>query len=339
MESQEDNFKKLIIGNEQEAFAALEQALKNELGDQPLLIEFKNWPLIEICLEGPGYESTITPDMAAGLVELQGAMNRAYAKMVHQSSSARKLTDAERKDLQFKAKVENGCSLITVDLGDFAGKIGSEMVSKLDPMHLVISVVGVAIAGASLLAYKAFLKHRTADKTISEEVNKAIALSQEETRRLAIFGQAVSAVPRLQAIQEDFDEARHEIVRGTSDAASLTVNSVKMDNESAKIVAMTKRTQSREVQLNGDYFIQETHWQNEKEIRLKLRSVTTAQEFMATMQNDTLNDEQIEFLQGAEWSRAKVYMSINATELRGTVTTATILSVTIQPTEDSSSQI
>lgn len=331
MENRRGDFRQLIVGSEQQAFSVLEQALKNELGDQPLMLKFEHWPIVEIRLDGPGYDSAITADMAEGLIELQGAVNRAYARVVHHSNSARKLTAAERQNLQFKATVEKGSSLIKVDLGDFAEKIALEMVSKMEPMHLVIAVLGLAIAGGSVLAYKAFLKHRTEDKQIAAEVSKAIAFTQEETRRLEVFGKALSASPQLQVATQDFDAARHEIVRGTSDAKSLTMNTVTLDRESAHLVATTKRSESREVQLNGNYIILETHWQKNNEVRLKLRTFETGQEIMASLQNDSLNDDQLDMLQSAEWNRTKVYMSINATELRGAITTATILSVTVQP--------
>lgn len=332
MENQEGAFEQLIIKSEQDAFAALERALKHELGDQQLMIKFDNWPVMEIRLEGPGYDSTITPDMAAGLVELQSAINRAYARTVHHSGNARKLTLAERESLQFKAKVEKGSSLIKVDLGEFAEKIAFEMVGKMGAEHLVLMVTGLAITCGSLFAYKAFLRHRTEEKRIAEEASRAIALTQEETRRMEIFGKALAAVPHLQVAKQDFDDARREIVRGTADAKSLTVNSVTLDRESARIVASTKRSASREIQLNGDYIILETHWKKDGEAKLKLRSMDTAEEFMASFQDNSLNQEQRDELQRAEWGRTKVYMSINATELRDVITTATIVSVKVQPT-------
>jgi hypothetical protein len=121
----------IVIHNEEEAFAAIERAIKHEFGVEPIQIKFESWPQIEIRLEGKGYEGTITADMAGALVELQHAMNRAYARMVHQSTNARSLTDVERGQLQFKAKVENGSSLIKVDLGEYAEKLVVALADKM----------------------------------------------------------------------------------------------------------------------------------------------------------------------------------------------------------------
>ena len=88
------------------------------------------------------------------------------------------------------------------------------------------------------------------------------------------------------------------------------------------------------MQLNGDYFILETNWKKDSEARLKVRNVATNQEFIASLPNESLDQEETDMLQEAEWNRSKVYMSINAAELRGSITTATIVSVTKQPEED-----
>jgi transposase-like protein len=314
-----------------EAFAAIERAIKHEFGVEPIQIKFESWPQIEIRLEGKGYEGTITADMAGALVELQHAMNRAYARMVHQSTNARSLTDVERGQLQFKAKVENGSSLIKVDLGEYAEKLVVALADKMTPEHIVIAVIGTAAVAGSTLAYKWFLQHKTEGKKIEEGAKQAIAMSQEETKRLEVFAKAVAQHPQLENARQDFDEARTEMVRGTSDAYSLSVNGVKLDRESARVVSMTKRSESKEIQLNGTYIILKADWEQDNEVRLKISNADNKREFYASFKDESLGGEQIELLKAAEWNRDYVYLSINATELRGEVTTATIIGVHIQP--------
>lgn len=269
--------------------------------------------------------------MAAGLVELQHAINRSYARMVHQSTNARPLTAQERQKLQFKAKVERGCTLITVDLSEFSQRLIQSMVDKMGPEQLVIMVVGMAAVGGSLLAYKAFLRQRTEDKKIDAETQQRIALSQEETRRLEIMAKAQRAYPELAHARQDFDAARHEIVRGIGDAKTLAVNTVELDRDSARLVATAKRSETIDIQLNGTYHIKKTDWQQDDEVRLKVVNVDTGREFVASFQDRSLDGEQLKLLQQAEWNRRRVYMSINATELRGEITTAVIVRVAIQP--------
>jgi hypothetical protein len=72
-------------------------------------------------------------------------------------------------------------------------------------------------------------------------------------------------------------------------------------------------------------------WEQDNEVRLKISNADNKREFYASFKDESLGGEQIELLKAAEWNRDYVYLSINATELRGEVTTATIIGVHIQP--------
>ena len=242
----------ITITNESQAFSALEKAVENQFGDAPVSIKFCGWPILEIELEGDGYAGTITAEMAAGLVELQSAINRSYSRMVHQEANSRKLTSEEKHEILFKAKVEKGCSLLKIDLGQFAEKLATQLVDKITPELLVISVIGIAVSAGSVVAIKAFLKHKSEDKKITVEAEKAIALSQEETRRLKVFAKAMSGNPALSHINDDFDVARTQIVKGTADADTISLNDVSLDRETARVLSISKRIASTEVQLNGN---------------------------------------------------------------------------------------
>ncbi|WP_186150225.1 hypothetical protein [Burkholderia gladioli] len=121
----------LKITDEKTAFAALEKALREELGDTTYNIEFVGWPKLQIKLDGPGYNSTITSDVAEVLVDLQVAINRSYARLVHQSADSRTLTGEERSKLQFKAEVKKGSSIVNVDLGEYLKTLTHELVTKM----------------------------------------------------------------------------------------------------------------------------------------------------------------------------------------------------------------
>lgn len=321
----------LKITDEKSAFAALEKALQNELGDSSYNIEFVGWPKLVIKLEGPGYNSTITSDVAEALVDLQTAINRSYARLVHHSADSRTLTGAERSKLQFKAEVKKGSSLINVDLGDYLKTLTQELVSKMTPESLVISIIGVAAVAGSVVAYKSYLKARSDDKKVDADASKAIALSQEETKRLDTLAKALKVEPAVAAAKSDFDDTRNTLLKSVGDAKHLAVNDVTITQETARVLASSKRTPSQEAQLNGTYMILSTDLRQQDYIKLRVQRVQDGLEFSATFQDNSLDRAQIGLLQQAEWGRTPVYLSINATLLRGEVTTAGIISVTPQP--------
>lgn len=317
----------LKIGSEDEALKYLSQALAGQFENTHVDVEFANWPIMTIRATGKGYDSTITPDMAEALVDLQHSMNRAYARFVHNSPNARVLTAEERQSIQFKAKVKQGSSLIEVNLGDFADKLTTALVGKMTSTEILIAVLGFAVVAGSLLAFKAFLKAKSEDKKVDLEFRKSVALSQQETRRLEVVTQALSAQPRLQATQQDFDDSRREILKSVGDAKTLEVNGVEMENATARTIASTPRSSSKDIQLNGNYRIFKIDWQQPDNVRLWLGGGDRDGEFIATLNKESITDEHRELLKESEWSRKSLYMQINATELRGEITTARIASV------------
>ena len=202
----------LVVRSEEEAFELLQRALASELEDQPYTLEFDNWPVLTLRYVGDGYESTITPHIAQALIELQHAMNRSYARLVRNAANANVLTKVERQSLEFKAKVDEGSSLIKVDLGEYAKTLTTALVGKMNGNQLVTVVLGVAFAGAGLLAYKGFLAARTEDRKIDMAVKQVVQLSEQETKRMEIFAQAMAASPSLKEVREDFDNVRHDIL-------------------------------------------------------------------------------------------------------------------------------
>lgn len=315
----------IIINSESDAFAALKRALDKEFEGQPVAISFKGWPVLQIKLEGEGYKSTITPDMAEAIVSLQHAINRTYARVVKNETTARSLTEVERRKLLFKAKVEEGSSLIEVNLGQVFEKIGQELVQKMDPTMITVTILGLAVVGGSTLAYRSFLKHKADGKALEEEAKKAVALSEQETKRLEIVSQALAQRPVLDLARQDFDEVRQDILGGTADAKRLTVQGVPISGQDARAIARTPKSETRAVQLNGHYAIRKIDWDHEDVARLSLESTDNQRRFTATLKIDEIDARQRELLKEAEWNRSKVYMSINGTELRGEITTATIV--------------
>lgn len=322
----------LTVSNEVEAFRLIEQTIGRELGHQPYRLVFDNWPVLTIKLEGDGYDSTITSDMAAALVELQHAINRSYARIIYDSSNGRSLSAAEREQLKFKAKVEKGSSLIEINMGEWLGKLSLALVGKMSPEQIVAVVLGVAAIAGAGFAYKNFLRHRSEDKKVEVAMQERIAMSQEETKRQEILAKTMTAQPRLAYVQENFDTARTEILKGVGDAETLTVAGITLENSVAHSIARAKRTEARQLQLNGNYEIEQVNWQQEDEVRIKVKGLDEGgRSFVASLTDQSIEKEQLALLQEAEWSRSKIYLSINATELRGEITTATIVGVTPQP--------
>lgn len=325
----------ILISSEDEAFALFEKALAHELGEKAIRLRFSEWPRLTFSLEGEGYDSTITPAIAEAIVELQHALNRAYARAIHGTTNARTLTADERRHLQFKAKVEKGSSLINIDLGPYAKELAGAIMNVMGPEHVVITVLGSALIAGGTVVARAFLKHRSEDHEIDAATRERVALSQEETRRAQILADAMSSRPLLLHASQDFDDVRKGMLKAATDAEKVTFQGVELTGADARQISSTPRSGSEEVRLDGHYVIQKIDWTHDDEVRIWLASTDTELKFMASFKGQGLDQEHKNRLREAEWDRKKVHMRINGTRLRGEVTTASILEVDWpKPTSD-----
>ena len=327
-----DNQQKLIISNEKEAFDAILKAIKNEINTDVKVV-FESWPKLTIELEGQGYEAAITPSIMKSLINFQEGLNRSYLKVVHDETNLNFLKDDDKRELEFKAKVENGCTLIDIDLSEFAQKISGELLNKMDGQQIVITILGLGVLWTATSVAKTYFTSSSKDKETSEKTKQAIAFSQEETKRQAILADALTAQPRLVYVKEEASSATLGLLKGVSDAESIEINGVKFAKNEANLISQTKRSESNDMQINGNYKILSVDTSHTEEVKIKVHFIDDGREFTAKFKDNTLDGTQIALLQRAEWEKPKkkIYLSVNATELRGNITTATIVSVMEQP--------
>lgn len=325
------NTKTIKITSEEVAFEVLNQALNQGFGGQHIELDFENWPILELKICGSGYESTITAPIASAIVEIQRAINRSFSLIVHGRNSAAFLTDEERNAIQLKVKVEEGSTDLTFNLQQFAEKLAVEAVNKMSSEMVAITVIGTVALICGTYAFKHYFNKRTEEKTIAEDVKKSVALSQEETKRLEVMANAINKVASLRFVENNVDQARNSILKSVSDADRLSFNGVSIDSESARLAVTNKRDTAIDVQLNGTYHVTETNLKKTAEIKLGIRRVQDGKEFSASFLDYSLDGDQIKLLQEAEWGRTPVFLSINATELRGEISSAQVISVSPQP--------
>jgi hypothetical protein len=273
--------------------------------------------------------------MMEALVEFQRGLNRTYAKLVYNEDDVRCLKAVEKQDLEFKAKVEDGCTKINVDLEKYLREIVNRLMTKVDGKQVVI----LSIAGMSLWvadsAIKTYFEAEIKTKTVKEETIKATTLSQEETARMRILAQAVTNNSSLASVQKDASNTTLTLLNGVSDADSIELNSIHLDKQDAKLLARSSRAEPVEIQANGNYYVQQVDTRHPDLIKIRLHWIEGNRDFTAKFRDQSLDQRQIKLLQEAEWSRPKkrVYLSVNAIEVRNQITTATIVSVAAQTEE------
>lgn len=313
------------ISNDARAIEILEQALRKQLTPvSGQTLELKGWPTITITLTGPSYKGTITAATAKALIEIQHAVDQVYLDLVR--PDGKRLTDAEKRKTAITATVNEGSSILNVEMGDAFTRLASELVSKMTPEQIIITVLGLGMIAGSTLVAKEYVKARATKAGKEKELATQVALSEQETKRLGIVTEAMSRQPKLVYAREEFDAARDEVLRSAADADTVSLDGVTMTGEQAKALPRQPRASSEDAQLNDTYLITAVSWPSGgDEAILDLRSTTATREFKAALLTRSLMQKDKDLLAAAEWSRTPVYLQINARMLRGEVTKATIV--------------
>lgn len=315
--------KPTLIENDQDAEKLLQAALDNKLDNRSAQFDFSAWPTVEIKLEGPQFQGTITAAAAQTVLDYQRAIDHAYLKLV--KPGGKRLSVEEKRQVAIKAKVTKSSTLLTIDFNAALTQLSNQLIGKMTPEQLVITILGLGLIAGGTVVAKAYFNARSAKLVKEKELASQLALSREESNRLEIVTRAMASQSKLMALKEDFDDARDTGLRSAADATALTFEGIKLTPGQAASLAREPRTKSVELQLNGTYLITGVTWSDEDEVTLDLRATDRSLEFKATLSTVSLLQKDKDLIAKAEWSRTAVYLSINGKKLRDEIVSATVV--------------
>ena len=324
----------LTVQSEDQAIAYLEDALASQLADTGISLNFEGWPTLSLVYTGDKFHGTITPNIAKALIELQDAMNRTYMMAVHDTLDLTGLGEDVKRELQLEAAVDEGSSLINIDMGDWAAKLTTELVAKMTGPEVVITVLGVAtVLTAGFVASK-WLKNRSEEKTAKMQQETIFHERETDIRKMEVMARAINKSPAVREAETMADDVRNAFVRSAIDADTFTYqDSVTLTGADAKQLYRAARRPSKDVQLNGNYMVESFTWAadgNTATVR-----VTSIEQpdltFSAELSVITLNKEQRDRFKDSAFDRERVYLNINAKMLNDRVNSAKIVSVDLQP--------
>lgn len=329
----DENSEVLLVDSEDTAIEMLQAALDSRYEGELIRLDFEDWPVIRLRYTGEKFQGTITPDIAQAIVDLQEVLNRSYSLAVNHTSSLRSLSDDDRRALQVVATVEDGSSLVEVNLGNWAEKLSTGLVGKMTGTEVVITVLGAAVVVTAGWLLKNHLKNRSEEKKLELENAQRLSLSQEETRRLEVVTRAMQSSAVVRETESFAESARDSLIKSAFDAESFTAqDSVSISGDEARKTYRAKRREPLEVQLNGSYSIKSFTWAEDLEsARVKVQREDDRMEFTADLSVQALTPEQKARFKDATFDNVRVYLSVNATVLSDQVTTARIVSVDEQP--------
>ena len=197
---------KILITSEAQAIDYLQRARADEFKGKKVLISFSGWPTLDINVKGDRYHSTIPAGVMRGLVEYQGALNKAFA-LVSNSDTSKSLTEDNRKALDVTFEVKEGSSDISGDLAKQLSVIAQQAMNHMSGTEIVVTILGLAVIAS--LTYLGVSKIRTAGETAAEK------------QRLDFAKDVVESNVKLAQINKEVTQSALSVIKGAHDAELL----------------------------------------------------------------------------------------------------------------------
>lgn len=275
--------------------------------------------------EGRDFKGTVPTRIMPAILDFQKEIHRIYCLLKYGDANLKRLTSDEREKLEIVVKVEDGSSLFEVNLSEKFNEIVQAAINKMEGKHLVMSVALAALAFTAPTMWKDYLNQQAQMKDMETQVT----MSELELKKLQTFQSAASKTPAMAPVLQGADEFRNHALHKLhpKDKISLPGSDYQVSGSDAKEITHKPREQSKEIRLDGEFIITSVDSGGQKGYRIKVQRRADQKVITVSIQDGTLTDEQKDTLKNNEWAKKPVLMEINAKELRGEITSATLVKV------------
>lgn len=239
----------IVIKSEAHAFEYLARAQAGEFEGKEVLLSFSGWPVLDINVKGDRYHSTIPAGIMKGLVEYQGALNKAFA-LVSNSDTSKSLTDDNRKALDVTFEVKEGSSDIKSDIAKQLGVIAQQAMGHMSGTEIVITVLGIAIIAS--LTYLGATKIRTTGESAAEK------------QRLDFAKEVVESNVKLAQINKEVTESALSVIKGAHDAEILKLGKSVLTRTDIEFLNRRTRSLSDKRRIDDSFRVIKLHTTDHK---------------------------------------------------------------------------
>lgn len=286
-------------------------------------------------INGEKFNRSLTPSVMKGFVEMQAQINKSYALAKYGVPDVRKLTKEELDALEIEVTVEQGSSIVEINIDGFLTKLTQELVGKMNATEIMFTVLGAAVIWGGVTVFKRFLDNRKdirlaeiAKDGEKEHLRTMQIMSEQETKRLRVISEMIAEKPLLDNMDRMSYDAKTQMVKSFVRSDNAQIDGVTIDSEMAKELVTNARRRSSEMRIDGIYRIEEVNNTDPESFKVKVRRVDTDQRLTCVVQDVFLDESgNKEALQRAEWERKPVHLSINAKHVDGDIKSAVILYV------------
>lgn len=310
----------IVIKSESDAYAVLAMAADSKVGEYNKII-FDGWPSLNIYLKGKKFEKSLTPTVMKGLIELQKGIYQSYSATKFNTPSKR-LTDEEKDALELRVVVNEGSSDLDINFTEIAVKLIEELGHKMDPNHVLIAVVSIAVMYFGSSAYKSYLENRKeiklkelTDETQKDMISSLKFATEQETKRAEILADVIKSQPSIGMVKQIAHDTHTELVKSLAAGTQSKIGDTNLNPIISETLTQNARRKSKEVRLDGVYKLLKLDWSNNSKFKVRVINVNTLNELDAEVQDESLTGQYKDAIKNAEWSRKPINLEINAKKL------------------------
>ncbi|MCA8339604.1 hypothetical protein [Burkholderia multivorans] len=314
------------LGTTREAIDFIAENLSRDETGVPDVSVVGELARLSIHIDGANYDGSFPGEFARGLWEFQEAIYNAVAFSLYGVEDIRRLTAEQKDDFKIVFHVKAGSLDIAAILEKFFDKF-AESISQMDSKHKAVTIATVAVIVAT--AYGAIqISETNADAKKAEvEAHLKVEQEQEQTQRLKILADAVAGNKVAAQFAKATEDGTRAIVKRAQGATEVKVGAVRFDQDEIEEVNQRAAKERATAQILTDKFVVvRVETRDSSLTKLVLASEATG-EFVAIMQDDEFDADQINKLWSAIRNREKVELEVNATYIRSTMKSAQIVKV------------
>ncbi|MDO7479933.1 hypothetical protein Q5X66_11420 [Acinetobacter baumannii] len=318
-----------IISNEMDAINLLEKVLNNEVDTDHLSIKVENFTPFNLHVTGDKFHQTITSSVMKGFLEMQSAIYKSYSLIRYNDEVPNKLTQEDRDDLELEVKVLNGSSGFNVDWDGIFNNLIEKTVGRMTGKQVFVSVLFLIATFGGNSIYQTHIENQTQlrkaelelkakQQESNERLETVKILNQANQRTLDVLEKAVNAEPITKTIKNDAKEVTTKLVKSVRTADKVEFqNAVEFSGEAAREITTSSKPSWEPKRIDGLYIIQYVDSSNAAKRKIRLQDVESGQVFVATLENDSLDQKILNAIKNAEWGYTKVYLKIKTQTQNG----------------------
>ncbi|CAK3240401.1 conserved hypothetical protein [Vibrio crassostreae] len=324
------------ISNEEEAFDYLRKVVDKEVNVEDCNVTFDGWPSLNIHVVGEKFDSSLTPSLMKGFLELQKGINRSYCLVKYGTPNTNVLTNQERQELEIQVKVGKGSTTTSIDLQSLLTNIGSKVIDKMDPTTLAITLVSLGLIWAGKASYAQYLESRRQIRETevkSEETREMLTnqrfMSEQETERTRLLTQTLADNVQIAALNNVATDSKSALIKELGTSSKSTIQGIDLEGETAAELSKNARRKSIDVAFNALFRILLVDSSDPDSFKVRLKNIETKDEFTAKVQDYSLDSKFIKALQYGEWSKTPIQLVVSAKSMDDDIKNAIVLQATV----------